>query len=345
MKTRPHPGETSIIDIRPSVAVIGAGMAGVTAARLLSERGYPVRIFDKGRGIGGRMSTRREGDCAFDHGCQFFTVRDDRFRSYVEAWQDAGLVSPWRHRIANCDRGDITVLRDDTVRYVGVPGMNAMIKGMAEGLSIQLATRIVEINETDEGWRLVADSGPVDDAFDMVIVTAPAEQSSDLLKAAPALQAKAASVRMQPCWAVMAMFEFELDAPFEAAFVRNSPLVWVANGGSKPGRAAHEAWVLHASPAWSRAHLDDKPDAVIAQLLRAFYEALGIKDVDPSVTLAHRWRYAAPENALDCGFLWDAELNIGAAGDWCLNARVENAFLSGFLLADHIHASRPRAML
>jgi predicted NAD/FAD-dependent oxidoreductase len=343
MKIRAHPGETSLIDIRPSVAVIGAGMAGVTVARLLSERGYPVRIFDKGRGIGGRMSTRREGDCSFDHGCQFFTVRDDRFRSYVESWRDAGLVSPWRHRIANCDKGAITVLQDETVRYVGVPGMNAMIKRMAEGLPVQLATRIERIDETDEGWRLVADSGPLDDVFDIVIVTAPSEQAADLLKPAPALQAKAASVRMQPCWAVMAMFEFELDAPFEAAFVRNSPLVWIANGGSKPGRAAHEAWVLHASPAWSRAHLEDKPEAVIEQLLRAFYEAIGTKVVEPSVALAHRWRYAAPENALDVGFLWDDELNIGAAGDWCLNARVENAFLSGFLLADRILAGRPRA--
>jgi predicted NAD/FAD-dependent oxidoreductase len=342
MKSGMHPGETSIIDIRPSVAVVGAGMAGVTVARLLSEQGYPVRVFDKGRGVGGRMSTRREGDCSFDHGCQFFTVRDDRFRSYVETWRDAGVVSPWQHRIASCEKGAITVLQDETVRYVGVPSMNAMIKAMADGIPIQLATRIDAIEHADDGWRLIADSGPVDDVFDMVIVTAPSEQAVGLLKPAPELQALAASVRMQPCWAVMAMFEFELDAPFDAAFVRNSPLVWIANSGSKPGRAAHEAWVLHASPAWSRAHLEEKPETVIELLLRAFYEAIGTKVIEPSAAFAHRWRYAAPENALDVGFLWDDERCIGAAGDWCLNARVESAFLSGFLLAARIHASRSR---
>lgn len=345
MKFRPHPGETTLIEIRPPVAVIGAGLAGVTAARLLVERGYPVTIYDRSRGVGGRMSTRREGDCAFDHGCQFFTVRDDRFRSYVESWQEQGLVSVWQHRMAACDRGQITVLQDDTQRYVGVPGMNSMIKGLADGLNVRLATPITEIKNTDDGWTLVSDSGPVSDEYEIVIVAVPAEQAVPLLAASPALQARAASVRMQPCWAVMAMFEFELDAPFDAAFVRNSPLVWVANGGSKPGRAGHEAWVLHASPAWSREHLEDDPERVKELLLRAFYDALGIKDVGPTVILAHRWRYAAPEKALDSGFLWDEEKNIGAVGDWCLNARVENAFLSGLTLADRIIAERPRAAL
>jgi predicted NAD/FAD-dependent oxidoreductase len=342
---RPHPGETTLIEIRPSVAIVGAGMAGVTAGRLLAERGYPVTIFDKGRGVGGRMSTRREGECAFDHGCQFFTVRDERFKLYVEAWQEQGLVSPWRHRMATCDRGDIAVLQDDTVRYVGVPGMNAMVKGMASGLNVQLATRITALRPGDEGWRLVSESGELPDAYDLAIVTAPPDQAAPLLAASPRLQAQAASVRMQPCWAVMAMFEFELDAPFEAAFVKNSPLAWVANGGSKPGRAAHEAWVLHASPVWSREHVEDPAERVRDALLAAFYEALGIKDVQPSVALAHRWRYAAPENALNTGFLWDEEQGLGAAGDWCLNARVENAFISGLTLAERILSQHPRAAL
>lgn len=328
--------ETSVLEIRPTVAVVGAGMAGITLARRLADRGLPVTIFEKSRGIGGRMSTRREGECAFDHGCQFFTVRDDRFRSYVEAWREAGLVSPWRHRLANCDRGVITMLEDDTIRFVGVPGMNAMLKGMAGDLPVRLATRIVQIEESESGWRLRAAENPAPVEFEMVLVTAPAEQAAELLAPVPELREKAASVRMQSCWAVMAVFDVEIDAPFDAAYVRNSPLVWIANGGSKPGRSAHEAWVLHASPSWSRAHFDEKPDRVIDQLLQAFCEALGLAGVRPSDVYAHRWRYASPENPLKCGCLWDEERWIGAAGDWCLDARVENAFLSGFMLADRI---------
>lgn len=338
-----HPGETTLIEIRPSVAVVGAGLAGITAARVLADRGYPVIVFDKGRGLGGRMSTRREGEYAFDHGCQFLTARDERFRRYMEAWVEQGLVSRWKLRLASCERGQVTPLHDDTLRYVGVPGMNAMIKRMAVGLDLRLATRVVGIEAEDDAWRLRADEPVPDDTYEIALVATPAEQAVPLLSAAPHLQASAATVRMQPCWAVMAVFDYDLELPFDAAFARGSPLVWMADNGSKPGRTQHECWVLHASPSWSREHIELPADQVIERLLAAFFEAIGVKGVKPVAAFAHRWRYASPENALDVGCLWDARRGIGACGDWCQSARGENAFLSGLLLAERIMAEKPRA--
>ncbi|MCO5045080.1 MAG: NAD(P)-binding protein [Kiritimatiellae bacterium] len=346
MKFRAHPGETTMIEIRPSVAILGAGMAGVTAARALAERGYPVSLFEKNGCVGGRMASRREGECLFDHGCQFFTVRNERFRNRVESWREQGLVSVWEHRMAASDRGQITLLQDDAVRYVGVPGMDAMLRGIANEVHTQLDTLITRVERTpDGGWTLVSAQGPLPDEYEIVIVATSAEQAAPLLASSPLLSGRAASVRMQACWAALVAFEFELETAFDAAFVRNSPLVWIANGGSKPGRAEREAWVLHASPIWSREHLEEDPDRVKELLLHSFCEAVGIGDVRPARLLAHRWRSAAPANALGTGFLWDDELALGAIGDWCSNPRVENAFLSGLAIADHLLAQRPRAAL
>jgi len=339
----PHPGETTLIEIRPTVAIIGAGMAGITAARLLSERGYSVTIYEKARGLGGRMSTRREGDYAFDHGCQFFTARDERFRRYLEAWEEQGLASRWDLRVASCERGTVTPLRDDTLRYVGVPAMNAMIKKMAAGLDVKLSTRVTGLQAEDGEWRVLSEPAASDETYEIVVVSTPAEQAAPLLAGSSSLQAQAAVVRMQPCWSVMVAFEYDLEPPFDGAFLRGSPLVWVANNGSKPGRTTHECWVLHAAPSWSRDHLELPPEQIVEILLPAFFEATGLKPVKPLAAFAHRWRHASPENALDTGCLWDARAGLAACGDWCQSARLENAFLSGLLLAERIIAERPRA--
>ena len=55
------------------MAVVGAGVTGLTAARHLAPS-FDVVVVDKGRGVGGRLATRRIGDATFDHGAQFITT-------------------------------------------------------------------------------------------------------------------------------------------------------------------------------------------------------------------------------------------------------------------------------
>ena len=102
------------------VAVIGAGLAGLSAARTLRDQDHEVRVFDKGRGVGGRTSTRRSKSFAFDHGAQYFTAHDERFGRLVASWQEAGIVAPWPARITVLENGACRAGIPRT-RYVGVP--------------------------------------------------------------------------------------------------------------------------------------------------------------------------------------------------------------------------------
>ncbi len=323
-------------------AVIGAGVAGLACAGRLQEAGVPVSLFDKGRGPGGRCATRRAGGFAFDHGAQYVTAGDERFRQTVAAAEAADLVAPWRGVPARLPASGQGAREDGAGRWVGVPGMNALARHLGQGLSIRSRVRIVAVERDGNRWRLRAEDGSAAGAFDHVVAAVPASQAVPLLTPAPALAARAEAAVLAPCWALMLAFAKPLPTEAAAAFVDDGALAWICHDGGKPGRApggeVPATWVAHASPAWSHAHLEEDPADIAPVLLAAFAEVLDL-DVSPPVHLAaHRWRFAKVEAALGESCLYDPGLGIGACGDWCLGPRIEAAFLSGLAMAERVLA-------
>jgi renalase len=320
-----------------SVGIVGAGISALTAAHVLARAGFRPHIFEKSRGPGGRMATRREGDYAFDHGAQYFTARDPRFVEKVKTWAACGLVEVWNGRIGSLEKGVFRLQQQSPERFVGVPSMSAIGRHLAEPLSITYGQRVESLRRTQSGWQL--SGAELAFACDVVVVSAPPQQALDLLPENSPLAAAVAEVRLLPCWALMAVFETPLDLPFDGAFVGDSVLSWVARNSSKARRGAHECWVLHTSTSWSERHLEQPSDAVAEQLLDAFFTATDTTPRAPLFAKAHRWRYSIAENPLERGHLWDGEKRLGICGDWCHTSRVEGAFLSGLTLAEHIVAA------
>lgn len=322
------------------VAVIGAGLSGLMCARTLQDHGLRVTVFEKGRGAGGRMATRRTDHAAFDHGAQYFTVRDERFRRYVDSWIQDGVIAPWSGRIATVCEGRIEPKAETTDRYVGVPAMNAVCRHLAAEIPVRFQTQVTHLERTDDRWRLKGAAGESLGEFELVITSAPAPQSAVLLEAAASLSELAARVPMAGCWAVLLAFDQPLDLPFDGAFVEESPLSWIARNSSKPGRTGEqESWVLHASPEWTTPRLDAEPEEILPQLRGAFWRAVGLPERRAAHAAAHRWRYALPPEPLESRCLFDASLGIGACGDWCSGPRVEGAFLSGMAVAGRVLTS------
>ncbi|MFP5402647.1 MAG: NAD(P)/FAD-dependent oxidoreductase [Gammaproteobacteria bacterium] len=311
-------------------AVVGAGIAGLSCARALSAAGVRVTVLEKSRGPAGRMSTRRGEGWACDHGAQYFTARDPRFQAEVAHWLAAGVAARWQPRLtvfgADGQREAVGGAGAALVRHVGTPRMTAPARHLAEGLDLRLQATVNALHCYDHGWELAtAEHGLLPEAFDGVLLAVPLLQP-----VAPGLAAIAGAARMQGCWALMARFDAPLALDFDAAFVNDGPLRWIARDTSKPGRAGMETWTLHASAEWSEAHIEDTPERVASALIAAF-RALGGEV--PVVWSAHRWRYAITESAVAEGYVWRAEDGIGLCGDWLHGGRVEGAWLSGRALA------------
>jgi len=324
---------------RLRVVVVGAGLAGLTAARTLTDQGHEVTVVDKARGPGGRMSTRREGLLRFDHGAQYFTAQDPRFLRHVLAWGERGLVQEWSARIGVVENGGIHPATEGTRRYVAVPGMNAVSRDFAAELADCRFDWTAEAAELRAGaWRLQATNGQVLEA-EALIVTLPPDQARTLLArsaAGAAVDAALVGLELDPCWALLVELDQPLLDSWDAAFVNTGPLGWVCRQSVKPGRPDAEAWVLHATPDWSRLHLEHDREWVAAELLRAACDLPGATAPTHGFASAHRWRYALPRTPLDAGALWFAEQRLALGGDWCAGSRVEGAFLSGLAAAGRV---------
>jgi renalase len=328
-----------------TVLVVGAGIAGLTAARWLQEQGHAVTVADKGRAPGGRVSTRRvlNGDAdraeltsmAFDHGAQYFTVRDARFNLEVERWHKARVVQLWHGKLASFDSEGRDPVEDEHARWVGVPGMSAIGRHLARGLDVRCGVQITVLQHDGHTPRWLASTaaGQTLGPFDAVIVTTPAPQALPLVAASRLLMQAVSSVQMHPCWAALVAFEEPVSTPFDAAYVTSSPLGWIARDRSKPHRGLAETWVLHASAAWSSAHVDDAADVVGPFLLNAFADLVRAGLPLPAYLGAHRWRFACADPALSAGALADPDQRLYVGGDWCAGNRIEGAFLSGLAAA------------
>ncbi|MFC1701791.1 FAD-dependent oxidoreductase [Pseudomonadota bacterium] len=320
---------------RLRVIVVGAGMAGLTAARTLGDQGHEVVVLEKARGPGGRMSTRRKDGFRFDHGAQYFTARDPRFRRHVMAWQERGLVERWEARIGVATGDDIERVSQATERFVPVPSMNQVCRELLQDLEdCRFDWQARSFDYENRKWTVQSDSGDSVEG-DVLILTPPPEQVRSLL-ADHEVDAALQSLEMRPCWAVMAVLDRPLFADWDALFVNHGPLSWVAGQAGRPGRPAADAWVLHGSPDWSQDHLEDGPETVRDQLLDAARQLPGVSQFKVLEADAHRWRYALAREPLNQGAFWFGSKRLAVAGDWCYGSKVEGAFLSGIAAAGRV---------
>ncbi len=321
-----------------SCVVVGAGIAGLIAGHTLRRHRIRASIVDKGRGVGGRLATRRMGGGVFDHGAQFFTFKNRNFESYLREWLAAGVVQEWGRGFVNADTG----AQDGHPRYRGAEGMTGIAKYLARDLDIRRDERVREVRIRGGMWEALFQNGGRVRA-ESLILTPPLPQSLELIDAGNVVLPRSARQKLEgvsydPCIAVLVLLEGPTQVPKPGGLrLSGNPIAWIADNRQKG--ISPDAWgvTIHAGPDFSRRHWEMEDEAVGRLVLNAADEWLGSRVQSVQV---HRWRYSEPVSVIQesCLFV-PISCPVVFAGDGFGRSRVEGAALSGLAAASWLVSS------
>jgi predicted NAD/FAD-dependent oxidoreductase len=306
------------------LAIIGAGMTAAACVRILSKSGAEIDVFEKSRGAGGRMATRRLTDTlTADHGAQYFTSETPEFDIFITEMIGHSAIAEWP-------------VRQDRVCYVGTPHMNTPIKGAMANIELHANHLVSKIERRDNQWWLTVNDtlrGP----YDFVVSTIPAPQAQVITSdTGDGFDKALGRVKIAPSWALMLIFKEALRTDLMSWRSEHLILGWIGRNSSKAGRESRgDSWTVHATPEWSEAFLEISKEEAAKKLFEAFAEIIPV-DSELVIKTAHRWRYAQTIKPLGKPYVSDASNTLFVGGDWCLGARVEYAFHSGTAIANAI---------
>ncbi|MBF2028665.1 MAG: FAD-dependent oxidoreductase [Oscillatoriales cyanobacterium C42_A2020_001] len=344
------------------VAIIGAGMAGLTCAQVLQQAGYEVVVLEKSRGVGGRLATRRSHGTRIDHGTCYLSPKAELFQNFITDLVQLGLVHVWTNCVHTLfPDGSLQPSSEQIPRYVAADGMSAIAKVLTPGLDIRFNQRVVGLATTSsQTWQLTVDDTTPDNTAtasnlleaQAVVVTVPAPQALDLL--AP-LEGTALSeqfirqlqtVEFAPCIAVMAGYPADCLQKWQAAYAdvkaigsQQHPLAWIGLDSSKRRSASQPVFVIQSTADFAQPLLNATDLIPVGRsLLQAAADLLAPWLATPDWLQVHRWRYAFASSPLREKYLTANSLTpLVCAGDWCGGIRAESAMLSGLEAASYLN--------
>ena len=321
--------------------VVGAGVAGLSAARALRRAGQQVLVLEKSRGLGGRSATRTVHGNRVDHGAQYFTVRDELFKKQTEVWLETGDLRVWSYGFHTLDEAGLHAPEPGHPRYVFPAGMNTFGKLLAEGLPVERETRVTGLRPYGDAWQLAADTTSGTQTFEAqrVVLNMPPEQALELcdfdlntFEPEPEVREALQGVVLQPCFSLMTGFEADLEPEWQGVKLSgdDNPLAWIAHDSSKRVSPPETVLVAHSTPEFARENFALSFEKVTSQLLSRLTE-IDERFSTPRWTDVQRWRYAMATQSLEKRYLQQGSLLF--CGDWCGGNKLEDAYLSGLAAA------------
>jgi len=309
---------------RPDAIVVGAGISGIAAARTLQSYGHVVEVIEKGRGVGGRMATRRFAGARFDHGAQFFTSRGSEFTKLIENATRDGAVKKWTNGFSENP--------DGYARWCGSSGMTSLVKWMvAEGnINVRTATTVTDLRDMPAN---------------AYVLTPPVPQSLAILSFSqmlpnPRTQIELSAISYKPTIAILLRLEQSPERFPEhggVQFLEHRDLAFISDNQRK-GISDEPALTVHLSNELSESLWEDSDEGVLSAATALIKDHLnGVAVTDFQI---QRWRYAGPEEVrAESTIVWGANPTIALAGEAFAGPKVEGAFRSGVAAAEMINVA------
>tara|TARA_B100000989_G_scaffold295095_1_gene275418 strand:+ start:811 stop:1794 length:984 start_codon:yes stop_codon:yes gene_type:complete len=323
---------------RKSVAIIGAGLSGITLANLIKKK-FDVKIFEKSRGVGGRMSTRKEPPFIFDHGAQFFKIKTIEFSNFCAELFEQKVIRPWNFNLAYFEGNNlekIRVIKKKDKYFVGVPNMNSIVKYLSKNCDVVLNTKIESVIKRSKKWYLCDQSKRLYGGYDWLILTLPAEQTLELTPKSLSFYSLVESIKMKAVYSVMIGMNESLNLKYDAALIQNKDIAWLAINNSKPCRHCKYSLLVNSSFKYAAKNISVSKEKVLKHLLNVTSRFIKSRLSNSSIVKIHKWRYVEAEKSPVQNYYLNQDSQIAVCGDWLINSRVEGAFISASQLSEKI---------
>ncbi len=336
----------------PSVAIIGAGCSGLAAAHELRDAGYAVTIFEQSQGVGGRAATRKQQGFTYDYGAQYIksgspvsvSLVTERFRlpDLIDIAKPVWIFDQQGH----IQMGDPVQNAEPKWNYRS--GLNALAKRMSQGLDIQLRMRVEYLRQNRTGWTLFDESGHQLGEFERVLISIPASQAAELIKAsqiADALQEDISILLLEATYnplisVILGYRPMPQVRPYYALVNTDKAhaISWLAWEHEKaPERVPEGAGLLIAqmAPQYSQDNWQKETPEIMSDVANRVSLFLDESLGSPIFTGIYRWRYALPAVRADAGQLNGITMPVGLAfcGDAFVGGRVHLALEHGVEVA------------
>lgn len=337
------------------IAVIGAGISGLTAGSLLAKAGHQVTVFEKSNGFGGRLSTRYAGeakDVKLDHGSPYLSVGGAEYTEWLDGLTKAGILTEWTDYVAFHDGTQLYMEHPNRERermLIAPAGMNSLGQHLGRYVDVirnkkaSGVTLVAPGMKHKRSWVVNFDDSSVFEA-DAVIVATPGPQAQGILQTAQDewgikfLIRQLSDVVYESAYTLMAGYGDRAQPEWKAIACQNEILSFVSNERSKRPDSPETTLVVQSTPGFAQAMANADHDEVQKKMVKALSEVAGSWSGFPLWTQTHLWRYyrcVTPIDGMSYLELENSNAPLAVVGDYIGGTTIESAYLSGKRLAEH----------